>query len=301
MKKIILLILLPTLASAQADPQARIDRLERDLNMLQGEYYRNKSNNKLSLENISDDDAKKLLQVQQQQQQQFQASYELRFTQLEENLRQINGKLEELEFANTQLKEEVRKLTEDMNFRLSAIEQGKTPAAAGAAGTPSASSPSKGDGTKQLGTVVVDPAKEPFVKGKTPTKDLGDPKKRYDDAFDSLRQGKYSQAEKGFRSFIQDFPEHDLVSSAYFWLGETYFVRKDFEPASVEYLKGYRKAPTGPKAPDNLLKLALSLAGAKKQTESCTVFEKLSKEFPHAAAPIHRKAELERTKLKCGR
>ncbi len=294
MKKLILLIaLFPFATLAQdAQTQARVEKLERDLNMLQGEFYRQKAvvdqKPVINLEDISDDEAKFMMQ----QQQQFQASMEVRLNQLDETLREINGKLEEQEFANKKNAEELRKLTEDMNYRLTALEQGKT--------TETTEQP-KSDGTKQLGTVVVDPNKKDFVKEKTDTKDLGDPKKRYDEAFELLRQAKYPPAEKAFDSFIQDFPEHELVSSAYFWLGETHFVRKDYEPASVEYMKGYRKATTGPKAPDNLLKLAMSLGETKKQTEACTVFSKLEKEFPRAAAPIRRKAELERTKLRCGK
>lgn len=285
---IICLMVLPMFAMAADTDQtkARLERLERDLNMLQKEYYRNKPG-KISVEDVSDDEAKVILQ----QQQQFQANMELRFTDMEDQLRQFTGKLEEQEHANRKLSEEVRKLSEDMNFRLGALEEGGKGAAKEV----------KGDGTKQLGTVVIDPAKEDFVNGKAKPKDIGDPKKRYDAAFDLVRQAKYPEAEKAFIGFTQDFPDHALTSSAYFWLGETYFVRKEFEPAAVEYLKGYRKAPTGPKAADNLLKLAISLGSVKKQTEACTVFEKLGKEFPNAAAPIKRKAELERTKLKCGR
>lgn len=295
MKKLVLLLLvfLPVFAIAQQDPgqlQFRIEKLERDLNVLQGEYYRNRSgNSNVSINDVSDDDAKKLLQ----QQQQFQAAIELRLSQIDDQLRQVNGKLEEQEFANNKLKEDLRKLNEDMNFRLAALEKDKAAAQKEA---------DKGDGSKQLGTVVIDPNKQEFVKGKeAQKKDLGDPKKRYDEAFDLFRQSKYSEAEKALRAYIRDFPKEENVGSAYFWLGETYYARKDYEPASVEYLKGYRKAPTGPKAPDSLLKLALSLAGTKKHTEACTVLEKLNKEFPHAAAPIRRKAEVERTKLRCGR
>ena len=291
--KIILLflvLLLPVASFAQdAQTQVRLDKLERDLNIMQGEFFRQKpAPATIKLEDISDDEAKFLLQEQQK----FQASMQLRFTQLEETLREINGKLEEQEFANRKNAEELRKLSEDMNYRLSALEQGKN--------TEATDQP-KGDGTKQLGTVVVDPSKEDFVKEKAKNKDSGDPKKRYDEAFELLRQAKYPQAQKAFDSFIQDFPDHALTSSAYFWLGESHFVRKDYEPASVEYMKGYRKAPTGPKAPDNLLKLGMSLGEAKKTTEACTVLVKLGKEFPNAAVPIRRKAELERTKLRCGR
>lgn len=294
--KIILLflvVLLPLAGAAQdAQTQVRLDKLERDLNIMQGEFFRQKpAPTPIKLEDISDDEAKFLLQEQQK----FQASMQLRFTQLEETLREINGKLEEQEFANRKNAEELRKLSEDMNYRLGALEQGKSKESSENTEQP------KGDGTKQLGTVVVDPSKEDFVKEKAKNKDSGDPKKRYDEAFELLRQAKYPQAQKAFDSFIQDFPDHPLTSSAYFWLGESHFVRKDYEPASVEYMKGYRKAPTGPKAPDNLLKLGMSLGEAKKTTEACTVFTKLGKEFPSAAAPIRRKAELERTKLRCGR
>lgn len=288
---LLLIVCLPLASVAQdAQTQVRLDKLERDLNIMQGEFFRQKPTSQtIKLEDISDDEAKFLLQEQQK----FQASMELRFTQLEETLREINGKLEEQEFANRKHTEEMRKLTEDVDFRLGALEQqGKT--------TENTEQP-KGDGTKQLGTVVVDPSREDFVKEKEKNKDAGDPKKRYDDAFALMRQAKYPEAQKAFDNFIQDFPDHALTSSAYFWLGESHFVRKDFEPASVEYMKGYRKAPTGPKAPDNLLKLGMSLGEAKKATEACTVLVKLGKEFPNAAAPIRSKAELERTKLKCGR
>lgn len=289
-----LIILFPSFASAQdAQTQSRLERIERDLNILQGEFFRQtpaSSTPTIKLEDISDDEAKFLLQEQQK----FQANMQLRFTQLEEALREINGKLEEQEFANRKNAEELRKLTEDVNYRFTALEQNKSTEA-------KVEEASKGDGTKQLGTVVVDPSKKDFVKEKKEAKDLGDPKKRYDEAFSLLEKAKYPEAQKAFDNFVLDFPDHELTSSAYFWLGESYFNRKNYELASVEYMKGYRKATTGPKAPDNLLKLGISLGEAKKTTEACTVFEKLGKEFPNAAAPIRRKAELERTKLRCGR
>ena len=284
--------LLPLTALAQspsASEQDRLDRLERDMNVLQSHVYRSKPGKKAEAVDVSDEDAQGILQ----QQRQFQAGIEVRLNQLEENLRQINGKLEEMEFNHTKQAEELKKLSDDVNFRLQALEQGK--------GAPAKAEESKkGDGSKVLGKVVVDPVQEELVKEKAEAaKDKGEPQARYDEAFNLVRQSKYPQAEKAFNAFISDFPQDDRVSSAYYWLGETYFVRKDYEAAAVEFLKGYRKGPTGPKAPDNLLRLGTSLGAAKKTNEACTVFGKLAKEFPNAAAPVKRKAELERTKLKC--
>lgn len=283
---------LPVLAFAQAnDLQLKVERLERDLNMLQAEYYRT-SKGMINIDNISDEDAKALAR----QQQQMHAGLELKLNEIQESIRQLVGKQEEQEFANRKNAEELRKLKEDIEFRLNALEGKNTAATSPIPSTPSTSS----DGTKLLGTMVVDPAKQELATtGKKP-KEKDDPKERYDAAFELLRQSKYDEARNGFEGFLVDFPDHTLASSAYFWLGETYFIRKEYEPAAVEYLKGYRKDQKGPKAPDNLLKLAMSLGSAKKQNEACTVFDKLGREFPNASAPIKRKAELERTKYKCG-
>lgn len=283
------ILLLPTLALAQQTPAAmqdRMERLERDMNVLQSHVYRGQGAAvKKGEDGEVDIDAAMLAQ-----QQQYLAGLEVKITALEDGLRQINGRLEELEFANKKTAEDLKKLSEDVDFRFNQLGSG--PAAA--------TSPQSGPGTRVLGTVVVDPLKdEPLVKGKKDTKDVGDPKARYDAAFALLRQSKYPEAEKAFNAWLLDFPDHELAGSSYYWLGETHYVRKEYEEAAVEFMKGYRKAPTGPKAPDNLLKLGTSLGFAKKNDEACTVFGKLKKEFPNAAAPIKRKAELETTKLKC--
>lgn len=285
--------LLPAAAFAQDRSADRLERLERDMTTLQAQVYRGGG------APMKTADGKEVDPGIMAQQQQFQASIEVRLSQLEESIRQMNGRLEEMEFNNKKQAEDLKKLSEDVDFRFNQLKQGGgTPAALPA--TTGSSSSSGGNGSKVLGTVVVDPEKDEFVKGKsTAAKDKGDPKSRYDAAFALLRQSKYPEAEKAFNAFILDFPEHELAAPSYYWLGETYFVRKDYEAAAVEFLKGYRKAPTGAKAPDSLLKLGTSLGLAKKDREACTVFGKLSKEFPNAAAPVKRKAELERTRLKC--
>lgn len=279
------LLLVPALAAAQTADRAmadRLERMERDMNVLQSHVYRGQAVPKKGEK--GDIDAAMVAQ-----QQQYLAGLEVKITSLEDSIRQLSGRIEELEFANRKTAEELKKLSEDVDFRFNQMS--------GAAAAQPAEA--KGDGSKVLGTMVVAPTKEDLVNEKKEAKKPGDPKERYDAAFALLRQSKYPEAEKAFEAWLIDFPDHDLASSSYYWLGETHYVRKDYEEAAVEFMKGYRKAPTGPKAPDNLLKLGTSLGLAKKNTEACTVFGKLSKEFPNATAPIKRKAELERTKLKC--
>ena len=50
-----------------------------------------------------------------------------------------------------------------------------------------------------------------------------------------------------------------LASNAYYWLGETFYVQKNFQKAAISFAKGYQKFPKGNKAIDQLFKLALTL------------------------------------------
>ena len=90
-----------------------------------------------------------------------------------------------------------------------------------------------------------------------------------------------------------------LSGNALYWLGETHYVRRQFEPAAVAFLEGYKNFPKGSKAADNLLKLGMSLAGLNRQKEACTTFAKLGQEFPDAPNNLKAVAENERRKLSC--
>ncbi|MEK7327533.1 MAG: tetratricopeptide repeat protein, partial [Chloroflexota bacterium] len=65
------------------------------------------------------------------------------------------------------------------------------------------------------------------------------------------------------------------------------------------FLEGYKGYPKGSKAPDNLLKLGMSLAALNRQGEACTTFTRLAKEFPDAPSNLKAVTENERKKLSC--
>ena len=104
-------------------------------------------------------------------------------------------------------------------------------------------------------------------------------KRVYDRALISLKDGRYDEAEKQFQEFIDVYPKSVFVSNAYFWYGEAFFKRNDFERAALQYLKCYKQFPKSQKAPDSLLKLAISLGELGKKKEACAMLSKLNKEF----------------------
>jgi tol-pal system protein YbgF len=128
----------------------------------------------------------------------------------------------------------------------------------------------------------------------------GTPEQQYEAAFQLLRANDYASAEAAMRAFVQRNPKHPLASNAQFWLGETYWVRNNFQDAAVAYADGYKNYPKGNKAPDTLLKLGMSLAALKKDQDACAVYDRLGKEFPQASDIVRRRAVEERKKSHCG-
>jgi len=127
----------------------------------------------------------------------------------------------------------------------------------------------------------------------------GSAKDQYEFAYNLLRQRNYPEAEQAFREFVSRHKADELSGNALYWLGETHYVRRQFEPAAIAFLEGYNNYPKGSKAADNLLKLGMSLAGLNRQKEACTTLAKLNKEFPDAPANLKAVADNERRKISC--
>jgi tol-pal system protein YbgF len=105
--------------------------------------------------------------------------------------------------------------------------------------------------------------------------ETGDAMALYDRAFSLLKERKFADAKNMFEKFLQDFPNHKLAGNAQYWLGETYYVRKDFANAAQIFLKSYENYPNSIKRYHGLLKLALSLRNLKENETACSVLDEL--------------------------
>ena len=127
----------------------------------------------------------------------------------------------------------------------------------------------------------------------------GTPMERYDFARARLVQGDYEGAERAFRAFLEAHPSDGLAGNAQYWLGETYYVRNDFDAATREFLNGYQRYPESAKAPDFLLKLGMTLSALGQRAEACVTFEELAAKFPLVSDDISRRSAAERAVLGC--
>jgi len=126
-----------------------------------------------------------------------------------------------------------------------------------------------------------------------------EPQEVYQRAYNLLAKGEYAAAETAFSSFIKKFPRNSLSSNAYYWMGETLYVRKDYQLAAYNFANGYKAFPEGNKAADQLLKLGISLHALKKNSEACATFSKLSQEFSELPQRIEKRAQTYSKKLEC--
>ena len=183
--------------------------------------------------------------------------------QIQETLRGLAGRIDDLEFGQRQ----IRELLSDLEARF-------------VAQTASGNAGEAVDGTGFEGDLG------PGESGQAGVLPPGSEVDQYNYAFSLLRKADYEAVESAFKEFIAVHPESGLVGNAWYWLGSTHFVRERFHDAAVAFLKGYQHDPEGPKAANSLLKLGVTLARLNKIEESCATFRELADKFPDAGEAL---------------
>ena len=125
------------------------------------------------------------------------------------------------------------------------------------------------------------------------------PEKQYEFATSFLKVGDYNTAERALKEFVQTNPNHELAGNAQYWFAETFRIRQLYVDAASAYLEGYQKYPKSEKAPDNLLKLGVSLVQIGEKEQGCIMITSLKKQYPEASQSILQKAKYEEKKFEC--
>ena len=124
-------------------------------------------------------------------------------------------------------------------------------------------------------------------------------KESYETAYGYLLQQDFASAETAFDDFLKRFPSDPLAGNAQYWLGETFFARGQYKPAAGAFLKGYQTYGRSAKAPDSVLKLAMSLDKLGQKDAACASYAELTTKFPNAPGHVKNRADTERHRLGC--
>ena len=210
-----------------------------------------------------------------------------RMNQLQQTITMLTGQVEQLQNQNQQLKQQLDKMQTDYDFRIDQLEKGK-----GGGVRPPGPGPTP--------TAPPSPGHPPTTASNAPPASGAQGEQLYNDAFKLLRDGDYAGAERSFKTFVQNNPKHPLAGNAQYWLGETYYARREYQQAMVAFAEGYKTYKTSPKGPDNLLKLGMTLAVMNKKQEACAVFQRFNQDYPRATDLQKRMVDHERQKDGCG-
>lgn len=242
------------------------------------------------------------------------AGTEIRLQQMEREMRELRGTFEEQAHNIRMLRKELERVTSDLELRVNDLEGKGASVSAGDSngGAPyvvKPAAPAVGGGNEGYNwnsgaAKPVAPAPKPlgsYVKKPNGVQAAGvdSAAATYENAFAMIKASKYDAAEREFTAFLNSYPDHVLAGNAKYWLGETYYVRGNFETAARIFAEGYQKYPEGAKAADNLLKLGMSLAGLGKTEDACIALGQLDKTSLAGAGPVMRRAEQEKSRLGC--
>ncbi len=247
----------------------------------------------------------------------------LKLSEIETQFRDLTNKFEEINFKLDKLSNRLTKLQSDNQLRFEQIEKTignvvSTGAANLTENIPNENAILPGSSEPQdLGSVSYKDMTTTDVNQQTQSVDSTStvvlesvessekllpedtPEKQYEFATSFLKVGDYNTAERALKEFVQTNPNHQLAGNAQYWFAETFRIRQLYVDAASAYLEGYQKYPKSEKAPDNLLKLGVSLVQIGEKDQGCMMITSLEKEYPDASQSILQKAKYEEKKFEC--
>ena len=238
----------------------------------------------------------------------------LKLNEIEDQFRKLTNKFEEVNFKLDKLSTRVTKIQSDAQLRFSDLENGTNitsknkkvtlpgstkPQDFGAApGYQTTNLPKEQsiNSIESAKTVITEePEKKESLLPNKPTEE------QYEFAVSFMKIGDYETAEFALKEFIEKNKDHDLAGSAQYWYGETFRIRQLYSDAATAYLDGYQNYPKSTKAPENLLKLGITMVQLGEKDQGCKMISGLKKEYPKASKSVLQKAQYEQKKFKCAK
>ena len=240
----------------------------------------------------------------------------LKLNELEDQFRELTNKFEEVNFKMDKLSTRISKIQSDNQLRFSDLETSEDKIAVkkkskqkvnlpgstkpqdfGAApGYETSNLPERQEISSVESTATVITEEREKQESLLPNKP---PKDQYEFAISFMKIGDYETAEFALKEFISKNKDHDLAGNAQYWYGETFRIRQLYSDAATAYLNGYQNYPKSQKAPDNLLKLGITMVQLGEKDQGCTMIAGIKKQYPKASKSVLQKALYEQKKFKC--
>jgi tol-pal system protein YbgF len=182
----------------------------------------------------------------------------------QEDLRKLRGQIEQAQHDLETVQQQQRDLYSDLDRRVLVIENGA-----------GGSVPVSSGGATQAPDVVF--ADEAAV---------------YGDAFAAMKASRYSDAERGFQTYLAKYPRGPKADSATYWLGEAQYMQQEIEPALKSY-QAVEKFPESRRLADAMFKVGVCQYDLKAFRNARATWEKVVSTYPESDAAAQARTRIE--------
>ncbi len=193
-----------------------------------------------------------------------------RLEQLQAEVQQLRGRVEEQDFTIIELKKRIKNIYLDVDQRLQKIEGTDNTTSSTTNGAERQDPPSYQKKTQAKSTVAQQPNKNE--------------KQDYQTAHETLVNGHTSQAIKLFNTFLYTFPNGQYSANAQYWLGEAYSIKQDTVSARKAFNKVITMHPESLKVADTMLKLGYLEAKEKNPVKAREWLTGVTLKYPGTTA-----------------
>ncbi len=159
-------------------------------------------------------------------------------------------------------------------------EPPKTAAESVDTASPSAESePQQSDAVVSSGTTAIEPSPKPEAGVVSERSD----KEAYERVLSLFKKGDLDGARQGFAAFLADYPNSELAPNARYWLGESYYGRKEFKQAIDAYNRVELDYPQSEKVPAALLKKGYAYLAMKDRKRASSAFRQVVTLYPKSS------------------
>jgi TolA-binding protein len=231
----------------------------------------------------------------------------VRVQQLEDQVRQLRGRVDELQNDMQQQSADLGKRMDDLKFEVenpaaaaaarkaaeaAGAQTGAPPGGAPAAGLPQGTLGTMPTGTMPAGGMPPAPPMPPLAQApRTPEVAL-------QQGNAALARRDYPTAEAAAREVLANRAS-PRAYDAEFLLAQAQFGQRQYSQAALSYDDAYNRSRNGPRAEDALLGLANSLTGLGDKTSACQALAKLHAEFPNMRPDLREPVAAARQRAAC--
>ena len=267
----------------QPSPEARIDRVERQVRQIQRRVF--PQGQPADTAGFSDAPAASQTVV---------VALSSRIDNLERQLAEVTRLAEESGNRVATLEAELARLRADQERRLNALEASgsASPTGApleGAAETPATTPPPRPQPKVETPARPSTAAATPAATAQPGSASFtADGEAAYDAGFRLWEQKQYDQAIAALRAMASSFPGHRRVSWANNLAGRALLDKGEPRAAAEALLANYRGNPRGERAPDSLFYLGQSLVALKQPGQACKAYQELEEVYGSTMRPALR-------------